>query len=65
MFDAGPPPATGSPRAVPISIDSEEGGARSHSFETVQLAVDRRLLVNRKEQKKMYRVWMQLKLKKL
>ncbi|KAI5122500.1 hypothetical protein M0805_001408 [Coniferiporia weirii] len=34
-------------------------------FETAQLGVDRRLLVNRKRQLKMYRVWMQGKFRKL
>ena len=34
-------------------------------FETVQLGVDRRLLLNRKRQIKMYRVWMQGKFRKL
>lgn len=68
MFNAGPPPTSSSPRAVPIplpQVEPQTSESNIHSFETVQLAVDRRLLVNRKEQKKMYRVWMQLKLKKL
>ncbi|KAI0332694.1 methyltransferase [Cubamyces sp. BRFM 1775] len=34
-------------------------------FSTVQLGVDRRLIVNRKRQLKMYRVWMQGKFRKL
>ncbi|KAF7317882.1 Methyltransferase-like protein [Mycena kentingensis (nom. inval.)] len=34
-------------------------------FSTEQLGVDRRLLVNRKRQLKMYRVWMQAKFRKL
>ncbi|PKI82391.1 hypothetical protein MVES_003612 [Malassezia vespertilionis] len=33
-------------------------------FQTLQMAVDRRLLVNRKERKQMYRVWLQAKLQK-
>ncbi|KAJ3074862.1 Methyltransferase-like protein 2-A [Podochytrium sp. JEL0797] len=35
-----------------------------HQFETVQNVVDRRLLVNRSRQVKMYRVWMQGKFRK-
>lgn len=35
------------------------------SFETVQMAVDRRMLLNRKEKKEMYRVWLQAKLRRL
>ncbi|KAN0061901.1 hypothetical protein ACQY0O_005896 [Thecaphora frezii] len=31
------------------------------TFETLQMAIDRRLLVNRKEKKRMYRVWLQAK----
>lgn len=33
----------------------------TYLFDTVQLAVDRRMLVNRKENKQMYRCWMQAK----
>lgn len=33
-------------------------------FETVQMAVDRRMLLNRKEKKEMYRVWLQAKLRR-
>ena len=34
-------------------------GQPEHSLKTVQVGVDRRLLMNRKRQLKMYRVWMQ------
>lgn len=34
-------------------------------YQTLQLAVDRRMLVNRKEQKQMYRCWMQAKFQKI
>ena len=34
-------------------------------YATLQMAVDRRLLINRKERKQMYRVWMQAKFQKL
>jgi len=37
---------------------------RTGRFLTRQMAVDRRLLVNRKERKQMYRVWMQAKFEK-
>lgn len=33
-------------------------------FDTLQMALDRRMLVNRKEDKKMYRNWIQTKLRK-
>ena len=33
-------------------------------FRALQMAVDRRLLVNRKERKRMYRIWLQAKLQK-
>lgn len=33
-------------------------------FKALQMAVDRRLLVNRKERKRMYRIWLQAKLQK-
>lgn len=49
IFQAGPP-------------QGEEGkypNAKADLFDTVQLAVDRRMLVNRKEDKQMYRCWMQ------
>ncbi|KIR33049.1 S-adenosylmethionine-dependent methyltransferase [Cryptococcus deuterogattii MMRL2647] len=41
-----------------------EGGAKN-MFEIQQLGEDRRLLVNRKERLTMYRIWMQVKAKKL
>ncbi|CED83267.1 Predicted methyltransferase [Phaffia rhodozyma] len=47
----------------------EDGKSKWHGehplFEFEQLGVDRRLLVNRKKQLKMYRVWMQVKARKL
>lgn len=69
------PDEQASPEAVGESSDAgkrvkEEGeetkaGKTEQRFETVQMAVDRRLLVNRKERKRMYRVWMQAKFRKL
>ena len=40
-------------------------GCREARYRTEQLGVDRRLLVNRKRQLKMYRVWVQGKFRKL
>ncbi|BEI80086.1 hypothetical protein CcaverHIS002_0106150 [Cutaneotrichosporon cavernicola] len=41
------------------------GAETGNMFQINQLAEDRRLLVNRKEQKKMYRIWLQAKATKL
>ncbi|WFD33506.1 tRNA(Thr) (cytosine(32)-N(3))-methyltransferase [Malassezia cuniculi] len=43
----------------------DEAVEGEHRFSTQQMAVDRRLLLNRKERKQMYRVWMQVKFKKV
>nr|XP_018265270.1 S-adenosylmethionine-dependent methyltransferase [Kwoniella dejecticola CBS 10117]OBR87428.1 S-adenosylmethionine-dependent methyltransferase [Kwoniella dejecticola CBS 10117] len=43
----------------------EERGVEKKMFEVLQLGEDRRLLVNRKEKKQMYRIWLQVKAKKL
>ena len=43
---------------------AEDAGAGSTSFEVVNLGVDRRLLVNRAKQLKMYRCWMQGRFRK-
>lgn len=43
------------------SGSKEEG---PFDFDTLQMALDRRMLVNRKEDKKMYRNWIQTKLRK-
>lgn len=40
------------------------GQHTTERFSTQQMAIDRRLLVNRKERKQMYRVWMQAKFQK-
>ncbi|PWN47169.1 hypothetical protein IE53DRAFT_371682, partial [Violaceomyces palustris] len=57
IFKASAPPSSNDEEVAKISSGSEG----SIVFETVQMAIDRRLLVNRKERKKMYRVWMQAK----
>lgn len=49
----------------PILTQPSEGGSGDPLFSIEQLGVDRRLIVNRKRQLKMYRVWMQGKFKKL
>lgn len=44
--------------------EKEEGQAKAqgeYDFATNQMAIDRRLIVNRKERKQMYRVWLQAK----
>ncbi|KAE8230271.1 hypothetical protein CF326_g4733 [Tilletia indica] len=62
IFNAGPPPPSDSVKpegdAVKATLEA------THEYETVQLAVDRRLLVNRREQKRMYRNWVQAKFKR-
>jgi len=50
------------PTLQPLLTDSS---AQRRKFTTEQLGVDRRLIVNRKRQLKMYRVWMQGKFKKV
>ena len=46
-------------------FDAAPRGTHTHErFATQQMAIDRRLLVNRKERKQMYRVWMQAKFQK-
>ncbi|KAM5534498.1 hypothetical protein V8D89_011830 [Ganoderma adspersum] len=49
----------------PVLTQPSEGNAQHPLFSIEQLGVDRRLIVNRKRQLKMYRVWMQGKFKKL
>ncbi|KAI1790240.1 methyltransferase [Ganoderma leucocontextum] len=49
----------------PILTQPSEGQGGRPLFSIEQLGVDRRLIVNRKRQLKMYRVWMQGKFKKL
>lgn len=41
--------------------ESAENDAETYDFATTQMAIDRRLIVNRKERKQMYRVWLQAK----
>ena len=46
-------------------FDAAPRGTHTHErFATQQMAIDRRLLVNQKERKQMYRVWMQAKFQK-
>ena len=73
-----PSPAPSSPArpSTPIRVPPQaiihpsllrpNGGAPDHPlFAIEQLGIDRRLIVNRKRQLKMYRVWMQGKFRKL
>ena len=41
--------------------ESQEPKGKAYDFTTTQMAIDRRLIVNRKERKQMYRVWLQAK----
>lgn len=65
-------PLPSSPQACPMpestihpNLLSLKNSAPTALFSTEQLGVDRRLLVNRKRQLKMYRVWMQGQFRKL
>lgn len=43
-----------------LAIESHVGGhSQTPRFELIKLGVDRRLLLNRKKQLKMYRIWLQ------
>ncbi|KAJ7272735.1 methyltransferase [Mycena haematopus] len=60
-IDSEPPTAQQPPGIHPNLLSSPPPAL----FATEQLGVDRRLLLNRKRQVKMYRVWMQAKFRKL
>ncbi|OCF30390.1 S-adenosylmethionine-dependent methyltransferase [Kwoniella heveanensis BCC8398] len=49
----------------PTLAASEVFGEHGKMFEIEQLGEDRRMLVNRKERKQMYRIWLQVKARKL
>ncbi|KAF9819346.1 hypothetical protein IEO21_02234 [Rhodonia placenta] len=66
------PSTTTTVPSIPLSTSSihpsllhASSGSNSQLFSIEQLGVDRRLIVNRKRQLKMYRVWMQAKFRKL
>ena len=48
-------------------VQGEQEVANGHDakFQTLQLVHDRRMLVNRRQKKRMYRVWLQAKFAKL
>lgn len=48
----------------PAPTAAEDDGGRSPMFAVEQLGEDRRMLVNRKKQLKMYRIWLQVKARK-
>lgn len=48
-----------------VRSSGEEGPSTANGFEIVNLAVDRRMLVNRQRKLKMYRCWMQGRFRKL
>jgi len=58
-------PVTISSKAIHPGLSSQPRCRAQPLFAIEQLGVDRRLLVNRKRQLKMYRVWMQGKFRKL
>lgn len=59
-------PAPKTPHVHPSLLNQQPNHAQAHPlFAIEQLGVDRRLIVNRKRQLKMYRVWMQGKFRKL
>jgi tRNAThr (cytosine32-N3)-methyltransferase len=54
---------TTAPTTTPLSLDTlslADSPAPAPRFELLQLGVDRRLLLNRKLQLKMYRIWLQV-----
>ncbi|KAH8116355.1 methyltransferase [Phellopilus nigrolimitatus] len=60
------PDSISSPSPSKVALQRTPPGCPPHPlFAAMQLGVDRRLLVNRKRQLKMYRIWMQGKFKKL
>lgn len=59
------PPAAAAPHPILQTPLPLPAGLAHPLFATEQLGVDRRLLVNRKRQIKMYRVWMQAKFRKV
>jgi len=66
-----PSPVETNPASIGMGIHSTlqpllmDSSAQRPRFTIEQLGVDRRLIVNRKRQLKMYRVWMQGKFKKV
>ncbi|CAD6928499.1 unnamed protein product [Tilletia controversa] len=64
IFNAGPAPASDTVASEGDSSSKDAAAEGTHDYETVQLAVDRRLLVNRREQKRMYRNWVQAKFRR-
>ncbi|KAG2011935.1 actin filament binding protein [Coprinopsis cinerea AmutBmut pab1-1] len=60
-----PPQTTPQSGAIHPNLLSHESVSRHPLFTTAQLGIDRRLLVNRKRQLKMYRVWMQGQFRKV
>ena len=58
-------PELDEPQIHPVLLQDDGAAFDKGLFKATQLGVDRRLLVNRKRQLKMYRVWMQAQFEKL
>lgn len=54
-----------SPAPLPVAASAALSELPHPLFAADQIGIDRRLLVNRKRQLKMYRIWMQAKFRKL
>lgn len=81
MFNAAPPTriessgdrVEGEGETVALTPSSAAANAKTastpssglYAFETLQLAIDRRMLLNRKEKKQMFRNWLQAKFRLL
>ncbi|KAF6766925.1 Protein of unknown function DUF4202 [Kalmanozyma brasiliensis GHG001] len=48
-------------KEVQEEVEIKEEDGKRFDFATTQMAIDRRMIVNRKERKQMYRVWLQAK----
>jgi tRNAThr (cytosine32-N3)-methyltransferase len=63
IFNASSPSLSSSTETATLSASGDKSA--EYDFETLQLAMDRRMLLNRKEKKQMFRNWLQAKFKLL